>query len=587
MTFLLKPICLGLITSMVITGCSISQFEVNKLTNQRIEESDKQISRVKTQMKQEASLTRMSSNYFGDTPIDLPYAATLPPAFFEKVIIRQRGSNYGTVEMAAKNITLATGIATRVNPDVSMTGALAGGANPTGGLQSAVVPGAVPGGYGIPLGQALPGSKGGTVLTTGPGGINNNQNSIAVNSRMDNMQINAATLQAKNVVRLDYQGQLINYLNQVATSAGINWEWREGEGIYFFRMITKTFSLNNANAGETTSSDSVGKSGTSTMGSTGAANTQSSGVSGSAATVSNTASYSVWKMLKPALDAAITSAGKISINEATGTITVTDTKDSVERVRKIIEHENDLLGRQVAIEVRIIKVSINNASQLGVNLDAIYTSLVGNTLALVSPAALTTSSAGTATFTVNNTNSRWNGSTGAVAGLSNFGKIASDQTYNLNTVNRVPVMNSAFNTTGYLAQTTASSGGATVSGVGVPGLTPGSVTTGAFIKVTPTIKDNNTVFMSLSIDLSNLLGIGSATTGSGQTLQQIQWANTDGTKQSANILVGQDESMVMMGISTDSVQSSTNLGFTGGSGTAAKDRELYVVVVSPRILRGI
>ncbi len=558
--FRYSQIYLGVLASLALAGCAVSYSDVADMREAKTKASEAQLKRSNTQLKQESSLTRMSGNFLGDTPIDMPYASTLPPIFFENVIIRQRGLNFGTVSQAAKNIALATNLPVWTNPDVE---AITAGTQPN----PAAAAGAVPvGGNGIPLDLPLP--------PTGAG--------IGVSQTSSSALALAAT---KNIVRLDYRGQLLNYVNQVAVSGGVNWEYRDG-GIYFYKLITKFFTLSNVSPGEVSVTDGMSKGGSASTGQTGGQATNSGSFS-SSSSVSMTGAYSIWKQLEPGLRSALTAAGKIAINEGTGTVTVTDTKEGVNRVKKIIEHENELLGRQVAVDVRVIKVSLTKTSQAGVDLNAIYTTLAGNTLGLIAPMTNTTSAAGSMTFKVGDSNSKFNGSSPAVQALNQFGTIASDSTSTLITTNRMPAMTGAFATTGFLAQTTPAAGGATAGGTGVPGLTPGSATTGSFLRVTPTIKDNNTVLMSLSIDLSTLLGIGSASTGSGQTLQQIQWANTDGTKSTSNILLNQSESMVMIGIGNEGVNSNATNSISGGSAAGTKSKDLFVIIVSPRILRGI
>lgn len=103
----------------------------------------------------------------------------------------------------------------------------------------------------------------------------------------------------------------------------------------------------------------------------------------------------------------------------------------------------------------------------------------------------------------------------------------------------------------------------------------------------PTIRDNNTVLLSMSVDISDLLGMGSAATGAGATLQQIQWANTSGTKTISNLLLGQEESMVMVGIGGDTTNSKSSNSLTGASATGSTNRTMFVVVVTPRILKSL
>ena len=551
-----SSIYLGVIAMLTLAGCAVSYGDIADMRDSKTKASESQIKKAATQLKQEQTLTRMSGNFLGDTPIDLPYAATLPPIFFGDISILQKGANYGTVAQAAKNISLATGLPVSVNPDVEAI--LPGSIAPPATAMNALPPG----GNGVLLGSPLP-----LANTSVPGG--------AFQTTANN----------KNIIRLDYRGQLLSYVNQVALSGGINWEYRDS-GIYFYRMMTKFFTLSNISPGEVSVSDGMTKGGSASTGQTGG-NATNTGSFSSNSSVTMSGSYSMWKSLQAALDAAKSTAGKIVINEGTGTVTVTDTKEAVNRIKKIIEHENDLLGRQVAIDVRVIKVALANSTQAGVDLNAIYTSLVGNTVSLLAPMTNTTSAAGSMTFKVGDPNSKFNGSSPALQALNQFGTIASDSTSTLITTNRMPAMTGAFKTTGFLAQTTPAAGGATAGGTGVPGLTPGSATTGSFMRVTPTIKENNTVLMSLSIDLSTLLGIGSAATGSGQTLQQIQWANTDGTKSTSNLLLNQNEAMVMIGIGSEDINSMAANSISGASAAGAKSKDLFVIIVTPRILRGI
>jgi len=489
----------------------------------------------------------------------MPYAATLPPIFFESINIKQKGQNYGTVAQAAKNISLSTGLPVSINPDVDAI--LPGTVTPPSSYSAMIPP---PGGNGVPLGSPLPAPGTAVSSMNAPG-------QVAINN--------------KNVIRLDYRGQLLNYVNQVALSSGINWEYRDG-GIYFYRLVTKFFTLSNISPGEVGVTDGMSKGSSASTGQTGGQATNSGSFSSNSSVTMN-GSYSMWKQLQPSLDAAKSPAGKIVINEGTGTVTVTDTKEAVSRIAKIIEHENELLGRQVAIDVRVIKVNLTKNTQAGLDLNAIYTSLAGNTVSLLAPMTNTTSAAGSMTFKVGDPNSKFSGSSPALQALNQFGTIASDSTSTMITTNRMPSMTGAFATTGFLAQTTPAAGGATAGGTGVPGLTPGSATTGSFLRVTPTIKENNTVLMSLSIDLSTLLGIGSASTGSGQTLQQIQWANTDGTKSTSNILLNQNEAMVMLGIGSEDINSNASNSISGASALGSKNKNLFVIIVTPRILRGI
>jgi hypothetical protein len=191
------------------------------------------------------------------------------------------------------------------------------------------------------------------------------------------------------------------------------------------------------------------------------------------------------------------------------------------------------------------------------------------------------------TFTVNDADSKFYGTKAGLQALNQFGDILLDSTSSVITTNRIPVMTGNFTTRGFLAQTTPAAGGSVSGGTGVPGLIPGSSTTGSFMRVMPTIKESNTILLNLSVDISDLLGFGSATTGSGATLQQIQWANTSGTKTISNIQLNQGESMVLAGIGTDTATSNLGVGVAGASSVTSKSKTMFIVIVTPRILKGL
>jgi type IVB pilus formation R64 PilN family outer membrane protein len=532
---------------LYLGGCAVTPKEVEAITQEKVQTSNQKLLDAQSQQKQEVRMTRVDGNYIGDTPIELPYAASLPEPFFQHLTIRTKGSAFGTVGEAAKNLNLATGIPVRVNPDVDPQASQASSASAS-----------TPGGF---------------------------MQQSSVSSSMS-----SAAQSYKQSVRMDYSGTLLGYVKEIANSGGVEWEFKDGS-IHFFRLITRSFSLSNVNPGDLDVADNMSKGGQASTGQAGGANASTTGSFSSSSQVGLRGTYSIWRSIKPALDSALSPVGKLSINEGTGTVTVTDTKDAVAKIGKIVEAENVVLGKQVSVEVRVLRVDLNKQSQVGVNLNTVYSVMKGGTrtqgFASTSQSTQVSGSAGSITFSIVDPSSPANGASVGIQALNQFGTIVSDTSSTLITTNRVPAMTGSFNTRGFLAQTTPAAGGAVGGGAGVPGLTPGSTTTGSFLRVLPTIKDNNTVLVSMSVDVSDLLGLGSASTGSGATLQQIQWANTGGTKTISNLLVGQGEAMVMAGIGGDGVTSNADTGVSGASSSSQKTKSLFVVIVTPRILKSM
>jgi type IVB pilus formation R64 PilN family outer membrane protein len=544
-------LCLSILCLGLLGGCAVTPAEVNKTKDKVNQEAEQAVRAGKTQLQREARMTYIKGNYLGDKPIDLPYAAGLPSSFFETISLQSRGVGFGSVAQAARNIYLATGIPVRINPDVELIAMPAAGGQGAGAAAAAAP---------TPKDANEPPSA----------------SVVPMNNRLQ--------------VRLDFTGTLHAYVKEVANAAGVEWEYKDG-AIYFYRLLTKTFNLSNISPGDVDLNDSMSKGGQASTGQTGAANSGSTGSFSSNASVGIRVAYSFWKLLKPMLESASSSLGKVTMNESTGVVTVTDTRDALNKIERIIQNETSVLGQQVIIDVRILRVNLDKISEAGFDLTSVYKVLSADgidnsSFNVTPPATRTTSVAGNLTFSMNNSLSRFNGSKFVVQGLNQFGTVVGDSSTSVITTNRVPAMTGSFKTVGFLAQT-ISVPSTVAGGTSTPGLLPGSITTGSFLRILPTIRENNTILINMSVDISDLVDIGSASTGSGSSLQQIQWANTTGTKSIGNLLLNQEESMVIVGSSGENATARTNNGIGGASTSVANTQSLFVVIVTPRILKSL
>ena len=550
-------LCLSILCLGLLGGCAVTPAEVNKTKDKVNQEAEQAVRAGKTQLQREARITFVKGNYLGDKPIDLPYAAGLPSSFFETISLQSRGVGFGSVAQAARNIYLATGLPVRINPDVEL------------------VPMPAAGGKGAGAGAGA-GAAAAAAPTPKDANEAPSASVVPMNNRMQ--------------VRLNFTGKLHAYVNEVANAAGVEWEYKDG-AIYFYRLLTKTFNLSNISPGDVDLNDSMSKGGQASTGQTGAANSGSTGSFSSNASVGIRVAYSFWKSLKPMLESASSSLGKVTMNESTGVVTVTDTRDALNKIERIIQNETAVLGQQVIIDVRILRVNLDKTSEAGFDLTSVYKVLSADginnsSFNVTAPATRVTSLAGNLTFSLNNSLSRFNGSKFVVQGLNQFGTVVGDSSTSVITTNRVPAMTGSFKTVGFLAQT-ISVPSTVAGGTSTPGLLPGSITTGSFLRILPTIRENNTILINMSVDISDLVDIGSASTGSGSSLQQIQWANTTGTKTIGNLLLNQEESMVIVGSSGENANARTNNGIGGASTSVANTQSLFVVIVTPRILKSL
>lgn len=539
-----------------LAGCSaVPQAEVN----QRAQEMQRQITEQSANQPQPAALVeRVRGTYLGGESIALAYDATLPAIFNDVTLAFPGRTNLATV---GERITEVTKLPVRMKADVfiSAKSLLRGGQSES---QASPAPGAVP--MPNPL-MAPPGRPLGTSAIGMPNGAG----------------ITAQTFDDFDVrLPMDYSGSLSGYLDLICARLGINWEYKNGT-IILYRMITKVLTVK-VNPGGADFSSGLTKGGGGEKGSF----TSTSGTSKSG-------NVNVWAAMDTAVKGMLTPGlGNATVDQAGGFVIITDTKEVVDNVASYVEAVNGTLTRQINISVRVLRVAITDSAESGFDLNLIYKRLAAGatdwTFGMTAPATLASNSAGALDLNILKPNNRFQGSNLIVQALNQIGTVLSDDTTSINTTNRVPAPVAKYTTKSYLAETKpASGGGASGSGAGVPGLTPGTVTTGFFLNVLPTAYANNSVMLSMSLDQSVLTGIGSISTGSGDTLQQIQTPEVDGTKSDHSVGLKDGESIVLMGITRDGTSSDRRTSVSGFSLLGRRTREMQVIVLTPKVQAGI
>lgn len=552
----------------LLTGCAVTPTEVSEQVAAKTANISLAQQRAAESQKQEPPMQHISGNFIGSAPITIDTATLLPSQY--RNVTMNFGTTQGTLSQVARNIQKVTGLLVRLDADLTppSTGA---GATSTAATTTAKQTTAAPPtpSTSMPPLQVLVGGSS-TTPTVG----------TTINSAPQPLLVRP--------LPLSFSGDLGEYLNQITAELGVSWEYTNG-AVRIYRIATRSWAIA-ISPGALTYKDEMsggGQGGGSTG--SGTTGTQSFGSSNSS-TVS--ATLDAWKSMEETVKAMLSPAGKYAFNQASGTLTVSDTKQVVDAVEKWVRHENAILKAQVAIDVRTITVQLNDGSSAGFDLNAVYSKLNESTgssgwaMKLVSPTSLASADAGSASFNLVKPSSAWSGSSAAVQAMNSFGRVIGDFTDTIITTNRVPGRTQSVTDQAYLASTTPASGGATAGGTGVPGLTPGVVTYGTNLTVVPTIGDDNTVLLQLFDTRSDLLGISSVSTGSGATLQQINTPTLARYKVAQNFHVGQGETLLIVGSNSDSWNSKSATGIGGASTNGTRTRVLKVMMVTPRILRG-
>jgi hypothetical protein len=182
-------------------------------------------------------------------------------------------------------------------------------------------------------------------------------------------------------------------------------------------------------------------------------------------------------------------------------------------------------------------------------------------------------------------NAPFSGTNAVINALNQYGRTVQDNTQTKLTLNGLPVSIASFQSDDYLRSTTPSAGSLTATSGGVPGLTPGTVTTGDFVNILPSVNDHNQIVLAYWADSSKLNGpFTSASVGSGQTQQQIQLAHTIGSKDDQTIALSDGQTVVLYGTMTEDSNSTTNGGIAGITGLWNKAKTFQVIMLTATVV---
>jgi type IVB pilus formation R64 PilN family outer membrane protein len=487
----------------------------------------------------------------------------LPKIFYENAVFDKTVASLAEL---ADRISVLTGLPVKVMPDAlevaeAMRGAAAGGATPPS-----------PSGYAVPL---PPGGVGGVP----PAPSNGVARAFA-----------GAPAARSAGVRIYYtNGNLRGLLDTAAARFGVSWKYVDGT-IKFFHTESRTFQINTL-PGDSTFNASVTSGATSSPGSGGAGAGGGGGSGGAAAgggaasgvtanNVQNTAvmsRLSVYGGIESVIKAMLSSYGKVVTSPATGSITVVDTPDTLDRVAAYIDNENKTLERQVVINVTVLSVSLNDSDDYGINWDLVYNTLrekYGLSSAVPVPVDANRFFAGVVG------NSRFAGSSAIIHALSKQGKVRRQTTASVITLNNQVVPLQVAKQTSYLQSTQT----AVVPQVGTTTtLIPGTVTSGFNMSILPHVLANGTVLLQFSTDISALNAIREVQSGN----SKIETPEIDTRNFLQRVAMKSNETLIISGfeqtddnLDRQGAGSARNVALGGGL-KAASAKESIVILITP------
>lgn len=366
-------------------------------------------------------------------------------------------------------------------------------------------------------------------------------------------------------------------LDQIAARMGISWEYNPTDGaIYFSRFVTETFVLN-VLPGSTTQAASVGKS---------------SGINGFTASSSSgiTTNSDTWPMIEAQIKSMMTDKGKIAINPSTQSITVTDVKDTLSKVRAFVKEVNKSMTRQVSIKVDVLTVSLNRGSEMGLNWSAVYNKVatIANStgVTLNSTPAFAGATGGSMAMSVLSPagqNGLFDGSTTLIQALQTMGNTSIVDSRRVITLNNQPAPVAVTSQLAYISGITAAQAATTTAPAIPPTPTTSTLTTGYLLNIYPSVVTDRELLLQLSVDISSLVRMTSfAVSGQNISIQQPEVASTQ-FLQRAKVKMG--DTVVLSGYTRKRSQLDErgtlrpdNYALGGGHNAQAATEELVILI---------
>ncbi|MBF8791618.1 PilN family type IVB pilus formation outer membrane protein [Pseudomonas monteilii] len=307
---------------------------------------------------------------------------------------------------------------------------------------------------------------------------------------------------------LNYNGKTSGLLHQATSRLGLSWHFDpELQGVRITYFDTRTFDV--WTFGDELEIESTVKSGllTSTGNGDSGSSTSSGGAtgeSGSNQSTKSTYKTSLMSDIESNVKAMLSMQppGRLYLSRSTGTLTVSDRPEVLNRISAYLKDTNRSITRQVLFNVKVYEVNFSDSDQTAVNWSAVYKSISGkwgfglsNTVAGISSEAISASGS-----ILDTSSSPWAGSKAVVQALSEQGRVSEVRSPSVTTLNLQPAPIQIGNVQSYVASssttTTASVGSSTA-------LTPATITSGFNMMLLPKLLDKENMLLMITLSISS------------------------------------------------------------------------------------
>lgn len=406
----------------------------------------------------------------------------------------------------------------------------------------------------------------------------------------------AATSAVPGAMLLQYEGSLDGLLDEVAARTANSWRYSDGK-VTIFHFDTRTFYIS-ALPGTSTVSTQVSNTSQSGGGAGGmggggggaggaaggAATSQTQTQIQSGQTTTMNTEVEVINATAESVQSMLTKGGQMAVMPGASAITVTDVPAVLDRIDRYIENLNERLTRQVAIDVRLYSVQVEDTESFGIDWTTVYQTLSNRYGITTQSYSDAPANAQSLNLSVLDPTSAYSGSQLLVQALATQGSLATRTSASVITLSGQPVPVQVTSETSYVAGSELALAG--VAGNPIVTNTLGTITTGFSLTMLPVILDNQDVLLQFTINLSALRGLRSV----GQGDSQIEAPNVDSRQFLQRVRMRSGATLVMSGFEQEGhdVQNrgvgSPRFWLAGGGANSSRTHTVLVLVLTPRVV---
>ncbi len=390
-------------------------------------------------------------------------------------------------------------------------------------------------------------------------------------------------------------GTLVDLLNNICAKTDTSWNFKEGKIIlsstetktWFIKGIPGDIQVQN----QINSNNGIQGSG----GSGGSGNqSQSNNQMNTIQNIQFNLANSLWDNMKNAIQSMLSNKGKLSILSSTSSVTVTDKPSVIIKVGSFIKQQNEMLSKQVQIDVQVLSVETKSDDNYGINWKILLRDKVGFSINGQAPLGskgdvnVFSPAVTTQAFTIGGTTGGFlDGSSLIINALSSSTKMSMVTSVAATTLNNQPVPVEVVRQQGYVSNTTSTMNGNNQTQFS---LQTGQINYGFVLNILPVIEANNLVNLQISINLSDLKNLEKYAVGDEKNGSSVQLPNLIQRNTMQKTTMRSGDTYVITGFDSDT-NSITNSGvggtknwLLGGGVTANKNRTKLVILVTPRIV---